>query len=85
MKTQDPIEEPLIPVDATAEEQVDIMLQVIDGFCQQISEEGVDELLILSTLLTVYAERAADYGDREMYEEHLQAALDEEWETHSVH
>ncbi len=74
-----------IPEGMTIEQTVEMMSDILHGFCNSLAEQGIDEMLIMSAVLTVYAERAADFGDREIYEEQLEAALEEPWDEHTVH
>lgn len=74
-----------IPEGLTVEQTVEMMTDILHSFCNSLADQGIDELLIMSAVLTVYAERAADYGDREVYEEQLEAALEEPWDEHTVH
>ena len=75
----------VLPEGLSIEQAVEMMSDILHGFCNSLAEQGVDEVLVISALLTAYAERAADYGDRELFEEQLEAALDEPWDEHTVH
>lgn len=78
-------EEFTLPPDATAEEIEDIMANSLDEFCNIMLQQGVDEESILTTLLSVFVERACEAGDREYFDNILTAALEDEWTEHTVH
>lgn len=75
----------VLPDDITTEQAVEIIADILHAFSDQMNEQGIEEPVMLATLLTVYAERAADFGDRELYLEQLEAAIEEEWDEHTVH
>ena len=68
-------------LEAAAEEIID---RVTDFF-ETLEEIGFDPLVLMSAALQVYCTLAASHGDRELYDEQLEIAASDEWESATVH
>ena len=67
------------------EQIVDVICDSLDKLCTTLVERGMDEELVTASLFRLFAERMADSGDRETYEEVLEIALEEPWEEIVLH
>ena len=70
---------------ADIENQVEVLSESLEDFCQRLEESGIDPVILNCVLLTVYCDRMAALGDRDLYEEQLDAALEDAWEPHTIH
>lgn len=71
--------------DLTVEQQIDLMIQTMDEFCVKLEENGVHHAVLDAALITVFASRFAERGDREGYEAQLESALEEPWDEITLH
>lgn len=67
------------------DQTVDIVATSLDTFCQQLEQQGIDPLVINTVLLSVYAARSQEYGDWELFEEQMTAALEDDWPEITLH
>ena len=65
--------------------QMDIIAEGLSNYCDKLEHAGIDPMLLTGVMLGVYCDRMADLGDRSIYEEQLEAALEDEWDEHSIH
>jgi len=57
----------------------------IHDYCDSLDALKLNPEIMMAALLQVYCDRACDYGDRSIYTEQLEFALEDEWEEHIVH
>lgn len=68
-----------------SEAQAEAVLEGLDEFCARIEATGVDSMILNTVLLTIYCERMAYFGDRDLFEEQVSEALETPWDEHTVH
>lgn len=69
----------------TLEQQIDLMIETLEEFCSNLEANGVHHAVLDAALLTVFASRFAERGDREGYELQLESALEEPWDEITIH
>jgi hypothetical protein len=69
----------------TAEQQLELMIETLEEFCGNLEANGVHHAVLDAALLTVYAGRFAERGDRDSYEAQLESALEEPWDEVTIH
>ena len=57
----------------------------IHDYCDSLAALKLNPEIMMAALLQVYCDLACDYGDRSIYTEQLEFALEDEWEEHIVH
>jgi hypothetical protein len=61
-----------------------VMAKLTD-FILDLEALNLNPEILMAALLQVYCDTACEHGDRTLYEEHLIAAAEEEWEERTVH
>jgi hypothetical protein len=65
-----------------AGEEIIIRLQT---YCDTLAGIGLNPEILMAALLEVYCTQACEMGDRSLYEEQLNIALEDEWPEQWIH
>jgi hypothetical protein len=69
----------------TGEAAGELVIDRILCYCDQLEAVGLDPVIIMSALLQAYCDVSCEYGDRAVYEEQLEIALEDDWPEQWIH
>ena len=69
----------------TGEAAGELVIDRMLNYCDQLEAVGLDPVILMAALLRVYCDVSCEHGDRAVYEEQLEVALEDEWPEQWIH
>ena len=79
-------EEELAELAGCSADQIgEYVIDRIYDYCLSLEALKLNPEIMMAALLQVYCDVACEHGDRSIYTEQLEFALEDEWEEHIIH